>query len=41
MVQNIFLQEYYQNYLVFIPAIECIKYFTGTIEIESKKSNGM
>ena len=31
----------FQNYLVFIPAIKYIKYFTGTTRIESWKSNGM
>ena len=31
----------FQNYLVFIPANKYIKYFTGTIRIESWKSNGM
>ena len=29
-----------QNYLIFIPAKECIKYFSGTTEIGSWKSNG-
>ena len=31
----------FQNYLVFIPANKCIRYFTGTIRIESLKSNRM
>ena len=31
----------FQNCLVFIPANKYIKYFTGTIRIESWKSNGM
>ena len=30
----------FQNYLVFIPAIKYIKYFTGTTRIESWKFNG-
>ena len=30
-----------QNYLVFIPAIKYIKYFSGTTRIESCKFNGM
>ena len=30
-----------QNYLVFIPAIKYIKYFSDTTRIESWKSNGM
>ena len=41
MEQNIFLQEYFKNYLVFIPANKYIKYFTGTTRTESWKSNGM
>ena len=41
MQQNIFLQEYFKNYLVFIPAIKCIKYFSGTTRIDLWKSNGM
>ena len=39
--QNIFLQKIFQNYLVFIPANEFVKYFTGTTRIESWKYNGM
>ena len=31
----------FQNYLVFIPAIKHIKYFHGTTQIYSWKSNGM
>ena len=31
----------FQNYLVFIPAIKYIKYFHGTTQIYSRKSNGM
>ena len=30
-----------QNYLVFIPAKKCIKYFSDTTRINSWKSNGM
>ena len=30
-----------QNYLVFIPAIKYIKYFSDTTRIESWKSNGI
>ena len=37
MGQNSFLQ----NYLVFIPAKEYIKCFSGTTRIELWKSNGM
>ena len=31
----------FQNYLVFIPAKKCIKYFRGTTRTDSWKSNGM
>ena len=31
----------FQNYLVFISAKKCIKYFNGTTEIYSWQSNGM
>ena len=31
----------FQNYLVFIPGKECIRYSSGTTWIESWKSNGM
>ena len=31
----------FQNYLVFIPAIKCIKYFHATTRIYSQKSNGI
>ena len=31
----------FQNYLVFTPGKECIRYFSGTTCIESWKSNGM
>ena len=31
----------FQNYLLFIPAKKCIKYFSDTTQIESWKSNGM
>ena len=31
----------FQNHLVFIPAKKYIKYFSGTIRIDSWKSNGM
>ena len=36
-----FSLEIFQNYLVFIPARKCIKYFSGTNWIQSWKSNGM
>ena len=35
------LKQYQQNYLVFIPAKKYIKYFNGTTQICSWKSNGM
>ena len=41
MEQNIFFSEIFQNYLVFIPAIKCIKCFYGTTQIYSWKSNTM
>ena len=41
MEQNIFLQEYFKVILIFIPAKKHIKYFSGTIQINSWKSNGM
>ena len=31
----------FQNYLVFVPAKKCIKYFSGTVRIALWKSNGM
>ena len=31
----------FQNYLAFIPSKKNIKYFSGTIRVESRKSNGM
>ena len=31
----------FQNYLVFTPAIKHVKYFRGTTQIYSWKSNGM
>ena len=31
----------FQNYLVFIPVKKYIKYFSGTTQIDSGKSNGM
>ena len=31
----------FQNYLLFIPTKKYIKYFSGTTQIESWKSNGM
>ena len=31
----------FQNYLVFIPAIKYIKYFHGTLQIYSQKSDGI
>ena len=36
-----FSSEIFQNYLVFITAIKHIRYFHGTTEIYSWKSNGM
>ena len=30
-----------QNYLVFLPAKKCMKYFSVTTRIDSRKSNGM
>ena len=36
-----FTSGIFQNYLVFIPVRQYIKYFTGTTRIESWKSNGM
>ena len=36
-----FSSEILQNYLVFIPAKQNIKYFSGTTWIESWESNGM
>ena len=40
-MSKIFSLEIFQNYLVFIPAKKYIKYFSGTTQIESRKSNGM
>ena len=40
MAQNIF-SGILQNYLVFIPAKKCIKYFNGTSRVYSWKSNWM
>ena len=34
-----FSEEVFQNYLVFIPAKKCNKYFSGTTRIESWKSD--
>ena len=31
----------FQNYLIFVPAEKYIKYFSGTTQVESWKSNGM
>ena len=31
----------FQNYLAFIPAKKSVKYFSGTTQVESGKSNGM
>ena len=36
-----FFSEIYQNYLVFIPAIKYIQYFSDTYQINSWKSKGM
>ena len=36
-----FYSGIFQNYLVFVPAKKCIKYFCGTTRIESWKSNAM
>ena len=36
-----FFSGIFQNYLVFIPAKKYIKYFNGTTQIYSCKSNGM
>ena len=36
---NFFSSGIFQNYLVFIPAIKHIKYFDGTTQICSWKSN--
>ena len=36
-----FSSEIFQNYLVYIPAIKYIKYFCGTTQIDSWKSNGI
>ena len=38
---NFFSSGIFQNYLVFIPAIKHIKYFDGTTQICSWKSNWM
>ena len=39
--EKYFSSRIFQNYLVFILAIKCIKYFHGTNQIYSWKSNGM
>ena len=39
--EKYFSSRIFQNYLVFILAIKCIKYFHGTTQIYSWKSNGM
>ena len=36
-----FSSEIYQNYLVFISAKKCIKYFSGTTWNDSRKSSGI
>ena len=41
MEQIIFFLEIFQNFLVFIPAKKCIKYFSGNTRVHSRKSNGM
>ena len=41
MEQNIFLQEYFKNYLVFMPAKKYIEYFSSASRIDSWKSNGI
>ena len=38
---NYFYLGIFQNYLVFIPAKKCIKYFSGNTRVDSRKSNGM
>ena len=38
MKQNIFLQVYYKNYLVFISANKCFKFLTGSTGFYSWKS---
>ena len=39
--EKYFSSRIFQNYLVFILTIKCIKYFHGTTQIYSWKSNGM
>ena len=39
--EKYFSSRIFQNYLVFILVIKCIKYFHGTTQIYSWKSNGM
>ena len=39
--EKYFSSRIFQNYLVFILAIKCIKYFHGTTQIYTWKSNGM
>ena len=39
MEENIFFKEYFKNYLVFVSAIKKVKYFHGTTQIYSWKSN--
>ena len=40
MGQNIFLQKYFKDYLVFITDKKYIKYFSSTTRIDSWKSSG-
>ena len=39
--ENYFSSGIFQKYLVFIPAKKFINYFSGTIQTDSWKSNGM
>ena len=39
--QNIFSSGIFQNYLVCLPAINCVKYFQSTNSIYSRKCNEM
>ena len=40
-MEQFFSLGIFQNYLVNIPAINYVKYFSGTTRIESWKSNGI
>ena len=39
--KNFFFSGIFQNYLIFTPALKCIKYFHATTGVYSMKSNGM